>query len=180
MAWSWRLRYFAALATTACSAAGSDSAPATLVADHVCDPLAVKDPAAVSVQYAAKTGDGHDFMSFEGAPVAGAKPRVFYGTPDRMVERRVIDASYDSSVHLTFDLDGVSTSAQLMYASSYQGFGPPRLQSQTLYAPMDPLPGSPGDGWENGLANLPDASPPPSSRKKSSAELTAGLTFVCF
>jgi len=75
--------------------------------------LAIRNiPGSVVVAYDASTSDGRRIVvtrpdvdwSYEDF-------RVFFGTPERMVERRVETASRGSSTHITFDVDGVEHDA---------------------------------------------------------------------
>ncbi|MBX3223859.1 MAG: hypothetical protein KF795_25325 [Labilithrix sp.] len=75
--------------------------------------LAVRNiPGTVNVEYDTSTSDGRRIVvtrpevdwSYEDF-------RVFFGTPERMVERPVRSVSRGSSTHITFDVDGVGHDA---------------------------------------------------------------------
>lgn len=80
-------------------------------ATTACSPLA--DPT-MKVQYEAVTPDGH-YVVVLGAAQPGS--RVFYGTPDRMAERRITDTAAGCFVSIDFVVDGADYGAVFAYPS---------------------------------------------------------------
>jgi hypothetical protein len=111
-----------------------------------------------AVVYAATAADGHHFLLFQ--PTVDSGPNdmtVFYGLADRVAQRKLLGVVTDSTIHLDFDLDGVRTTAQLNFGPFVpSGFGPTRLQ--------------PAGGATIPLTRVTG----------SSADLVAGLDFLCF
>jgi hypothetical protein len=153
--------------------------------------FAVVNISSVRVMYDATTTEGHRFVAFTtDVDYSDDKVRLFYGTDDRLVQRRLISINVDSSTHVQLDIDGVETTAQLMFNISWDGWGPPRLQPTGGAAAsallLIPVPGSPGANWawgrelpDGGL--IDDAGPrPPPETIASDADLVAGLRFFCF
>lgn len=162
---------------------GTQGEQLTLLAASDLSGFTLADVPSAHVIYAATTADAHRFMAFmPDVDYSDDKVRVFYGTDDRMTERKVYSMSEDSSIHLAFDLDGVRTNAQLTFCSSWSGWGPPRLEpAGGTPIPLTPVPGSPGAGGCAGIAaDAGDAGAPAPTPPADPATLTAGLTFYCF
>lgn len=163
-----------------CSANEEKAAPRQ--ASHACNPLAVgAAPTSYRAVYAATTEDGHRFLAL--APLENYRTdnvRVFYGTPDDMRQREVLDYVASSAIHLTFDLDGKPIAASLIYCNSAHYFGKARLElPDRTVIPLTPMPGSPGamscpsyvDGGDAGAPTQPVA---------DVTELVAGGQYLCF
>lgn len=138
----------------------------------------------IAVLIDAKTPDGHRLFAFRPTiDYDDSKVRVFYGTDDRLIERRVnaTDMSKSGSLALTFDLDGVETVARLNVGWALGGSSSLELRPAAGgdAVSLTPVEGSPGYGAST-PAYEPDAAQPPAPVYKSADELTAGLTFVCF
>lgn len=139
----------------------------------------------IAVILDATTPDGHRLFAFRPTiDYDDSKVRVFYGTDERLIERRVNanDMSKSGSLALTFDLDGVETVARLNVGWALGG--PSSLELRPAAGgdavPLTPVEGSPDQGAGSIPAYDPDAAQPPAPVYKSADELTAGLTFVCF
>jgi hypothetical protein len=147
----------------------------------------VANIAGIGVMYAATTEDGHRFFAFEPTiDLSNDAVRVFYGTPDRMIERRVAQVARSSFVIIDFDLEGTRTIANLTFCLT-PGVRPTLQPTDGPIIPLTPIPGSPGgtrcpsfDGTDAGPdagseedGGLPDRVSPPGA-------LVSGLSFVCF
>jgi hypothetical protein len=147
--------------------------------------FSVVNLAEIDVMYDATTPDGHRLVIF--TPVidyTDDEVRLFYGTDDDLAERRIHFISRDSSIHVTFDLDGVTTTAHLVSRLSGGMWGPPRLQPEGggPSTPLTPVPGSPGTDWNESQASLDaggDAATPAQSPREDAATLVARLHFRC-
>ena len=143
----------------------------TLVGADAYRDFSVANDPEVTVMYDATTSDGHRFIVFYPAiDYREETLRVFYGTDDRLVQRRVIELSQsrNGSASLVFDRDGIRTQANMTYQNEFSPGGQASLQeldAPNTTTPMTAVPGSPG------------TQPPP---QKTAAELTQGLQFVCF
>jgi hypothetical protein len=110
-------------------APGSESL--SLVGTDVLANYAVKNIAPkVVVEYDATIPDGHRMLVTR--PEVDWKyedVRIFYGTPDRMVERKLVKASRGSSTYLTFAMDGAEYDA--FFPSPLSPPGPAKITSPT-------------------------------------------------
>lgn len=140
--------------------------------------------AGMRVDYDATTTDGHRLVVL--SPTIDRtddEVRVFYGTDDRLLERRVFGVTRSSSMRIGFDLDGTLTVAVLEFGLGPSGSAP-RLEAPEggEQVPLTPVPGSPGDDWatrsspDGGADGGASSSPP----RLSSEALVAGLHFYCF
>jgi len=144
--------------------------------------------AGVRVTYAATASDGHRFYAFE--PTIDNRQgalRAFYGTADRVVERRVLSESRDLTIHLEIDLDGVPTLVQLNSCGENPYFGPTRLQPEGAPAILlTPMPGAlscpilPEAGTDAGADGGSDAGAYEFTPRADDTTLVSGATFVCF
>ena len=76
-------------------------------------------PAATVVEYDASTEDGHRLVLMRPETDWGYEDfRLFYGTPDQMVERKLTSASRGAATYLTFTMDGASYDVYLPSAHS--------------------------------------------------------------
>lgn len=121
------------------------------------------------VTYDATTPDGHRLMELEPlVDPSEARIRLFYGTDDHMVQRRVLSVAVDNDLHLVVDIDGVQRKVLLAYC--HGNFGPSRIDD----VPLTSVPGMPsGDA----CPSMDDGGFP---RRPTSEELVKGLTFYCF
>jgi hypothetical protein len=168
---------------------GTQGEQLTMLAASDLAPFTWANLTSVDVMYDATTSDGHRFIAF--APqvdYSDDKVRVFYGTPDRMIQRTLLSMSVDSTIHMEIDLDGKQTIVQISFCGSgLQYFGPTRLEDVATQARTPLIPtsrfecsdaSSPTvdagpDAGEGGAPSTP--APPPDV----AAEI-AGLTFLCY
>ena len=156
--------------------------------EHACDPLSDSN---ARVMYAATTAGGQRFYAFEPATrTPESRVRAFYGTPERMAERRLLFETRSSAVHLEIDLEGVRTMAVLTFCNSAGAFGSPRLlPGSGLAIALTPIPGSPGGvtcprrdlltdaGDDGGVDGGVDSGAP--IVRVDDATLTSGVQFFC-
>lgn len=104
-------------------------------------------PGTVVPEHDATTQDGHRIFVTRPEVDWGYEDfRVFYGTPERMAERRLVTASRGSTTFIAFDLDGAEVTA--IFPSRFSPVGDTaRLASKQESQPMTVLEaGSAGDG----------------------------------
>lgn len=140
----------------------SDDAKAASVA---CDPLTNAPDG--GMRYAATTLDGHRFYAFEASNAPGF--RVFYGTPDRVVERRVASATRtpNGDLSIVVDIEGTQAKALLFFCPATAG--PSRLEPAG--GPTIPLTPLPHSAW--------DCSTRPETLVLPRA-LVEDVSFLCF
>lgn len=133
----------------------------------------VDNIAGFDLQYAGTTADGRRLLVMQ--PIVDFtldKIRVFFGTPDRMIERKFVPekSTFASFTSLVFYVDGVETTATLTSFLTGPGSGEARIEQGTrTITTLTPVPGSPGEVIDGGA--------PP---KAPAATFTAGLSFLCF
>jgi hypothetical protein len=126
------------------------------------------------VSHSATTPDQRKLIVISG-PLATDPLRVFFGTSDRMAQRRVINQSVDHTLHLTFDLDGVAANALLTRCGPSPVWGSPRI----TMADGTSIPLTPVEGSEGCPTQLPNDAGASSTPIRSGASLVAGNQFFC-
>lgn len=145
----------------------------TLMAASELSSFTITSIAGVEIMYAGTASDGRRLVVTQ--PTVDFtldKLRVFYGTPDRMIERTLAEngAIVTSFTSLIFDVDGVKTIAHLTFPQSAETGagatgGAARIeQNNQTIATLTPVPGSPGA---------------PASPKPPASTFTTGLAFLC-
>jgi len=136
-------------------------------ARRACSPLA--PPAFLYLE--AVTPDGH-YLVGTGEPSTPSAPaalrRLFYGTPDRMVEARVTGMQFGCAWYPSFDVDGESYSAVVAYPSCTGADEQSRIY---------------GDGGDPGVPKVQPLTVlvrEGSSTDAGAAVSTASFTFFCF
>jgi hypothetical protein len=145
----------------------------TLLAESDLSAFTLANISSIQVMYAATTNEGHRLVVFTtDVDYTDDKVQAFYGTDDRMIQRKVFSIFYDHAVHLDFDLDGVRTTAELIFGFS-PIWGAPRLKLATgVTLPLTPVPGSPGSSVSGG-----DAGDGGATQLAQPAVLVSGLRF---
>jgi hypothetical protein len=85
--------------------------------------------ATMRVTYAATATEDRKLIVVEPKELSpDSQVRVFFGKSDRMIQRRVISTSRDHTIHLVFDLDGLSANALLTFCGPSPVWGPPVIK----------------------------------------------------
>ena len=128
---------------------GKEGDVLTLVGSDVVAAFELRNlPGDIVAEYDATIADGHRiFVTRPKVDWHYEDFRVFYGTPERMEEHRLVTASRGSTTYITFELDGLEQTA--VFPSTLSSpidtarlmSGPTTSQPLTLLTPV-----SPGEG----------------------------------
>ena len=125
---------------------GKEGDTLTLVGSDVVASFELRNlPGDIVAEYDATTADGHRiFVTRPRVDERYQDFRVFYGTPDRMEERRLVSVMRGSTTFITFELDGLEQTAVFPSRFSMPSdtarlmSTPTASQALTVLAPVSP------------------------------------------